>query len=366
MRIDLFCKVVDNYGDAGFCFRLARRLTELLPTFHHFTSSSPRIRLFCDKPELIQLFAGSPLLSQMQLLGFELLLWQEAEQLITRTPYPDVVLETFSCELPRAYTDLLIKPLIINIEYLSAQTWTHSVHGLASLPSHSQSIKRYFFYPGFNEQTGGILGQFQENLSSNEQKLSFKAFARENTTRISIFNYGGKSFIEFVNQVQESSQPVDLFICHGKPQEAISDYLGSPFIQPVSLGQLKLIPTPFITQDEYDALLSFCDLNWVRGEDSFLRAQWAAKPFIWDIYPQEENIQQEKFNAFLDIYLHNTQAPLREALTRMMQKHPVSQWWDQLELMAIHARNWKNQLLQEQIQGDLGQRLMEFIRPFMK
>jgi hypothetical protein len=35
-------------------------------------------------------------------------------------------------------------------------------------------------------------------------------------------------------------------------------------------------------------LLWLCDLNFVRGEDSFVRAQWAARPLVWQIYPQQE------------------------------------------------------------------------------
>jgi len=40
----------------------------------------------------------------------------------------------------------------------------------------------------------------------------------------------------------------------------------------------------------------------VRGEDSFVRAQWAARPFAWHIYPQQDDAHLPKLDAFLDRY----------------------------------------------------------------
>jgi uncharacterized repeat protein (TIGR03837 family) len=55
----------------------------------------------------------------------------------------------------------------------------------------------------------------------------------------------------------------------------------------------------FLAQDDYDRLLWACDFNFVRGEDSFVRAQWAARPFVWNVYPQAENAHALKQDAFL-------------------------------------------------------------------
>lgn len=40
----------------------------------------------------------------------------------------------------------------------------------------------------------------------------------------------------------------------------------------------------------------------MRGEDSFVRAAWAARPLVWQIYPQEENVHLEKLDAWLARY----------------------------------------------------------------
>jgi uncharacterized repeat protein (TIGR03837 family) len=59
---------------------------------------------------------------------------------------------------------------------------------------------------------------------------------------------------------------------------------------------------PFIAQDDHDKLLWSCDINFVRGEDSSVRAQWAARPFVWHLYPQSEQAHLAKLRAFTDRY----------------------------------------------------------------
>ncbi|HLO77902.1 MAG TPA: elongation factor P maturation arginine rhamnosyltransferase EarP, partial [Magnetospirillum sp.] len=65
-------------------------------------------------------------------------------------------------------------------------------------------------------------------------------------------------------------------------------------------GNLRIQHLPFLPQDEFDQLLRACDLNLVRGEDSFVRAQWAGRPFVWHIYPQEDGAHEAKLQAFMD------------------------------------------------------------------
>jgi len=55
---------------------------------------------------------------------------------------------------------------------------------------------------------------------------------------------------------------------------------------------------PFVAQSEFDELLAQYDVLFVRGEDSFVRAQLAGKPFIWQIYPTEDNAHTENLPAF--------------------------------------------------------------------
>ena len=44
MRIDLFCRVIDNWGDAGVCWRLARQLVR---------ERGAQVRLWIDQPQVL-------------------------------------------------------------------------------------------------------------------------------------------------------------------------------------------------------------------------------------------------------------------------------------------------------------------------
>ena len=43
------------------------------------------------------------------------------------------------------------------------------------------------------------------------------------------------------------------------------------------------------------------DLNFVRGEDSIVRAIWAGKPAVWQLYPQADATHLAKLEAWLAI-----------------------------------------------------------------
>ena len=57
-------------------------------------------------------------------------------------------------------------------------------------------------------------------------------------------------------------------------------------------------------------LLANCDLNFVRGEDSLVRAIYSGKPFIWQPYIQGNDAHLEKLNAFINFYFADLRKPL--------------------------------------------------------
>jgi uncharacterized repeat protein (TIGR03837 family) len=63
---------------------------------------------------------------------------------------------------------------------------------------------------------------------------------------------------------------------------------------------LRVSLLPLLSQTDFDQLLWTCDLNFVRGEDSLVRALWAGRPFVWQIYPQDDGAHRPKLAAFLD------------------------------------------------------------------
>ena len=126
---------------------------------------------------------------------------------------------------------------------------------------------------------------------------------------------------------------------------------------------------PFVPQATFDRLLWHNDVLFVRGEDSFVRAQWAAKPFVWHIYPQSDRTHLVKLNAFLDIYCAGLPATAEQAIREMWLawNTPVAAavgpawtaFFAQLPALNAHARRWSQRLSE---MPDLAGNLLSFYR----
>ncbi len=355
MRWDIFCRIVDNYGDAGVCWRLARSLSSL----HGQT-----VRIFCDDlPTLNLLASGTDEAVKHQI---DIQAW-EASYSNARHPVtaPDVVIEAFGCDLPERYLAGLfiapIKPIIINLEYLSAEPWVAEFHAKASPQSHG--IAKYFFFPGFRDDVGGLLldpippeGHLVAKFIPEDLKSAWSKL-RPNAKRISIFCYPGIPLRPWLEDLGKLGENVDVLLAHGH-----SELLNVYDEQAVQLSAtLQLLPMPFVSQDDYDWVLSQCDFNIVRGEDSFIRAQLAGKPFIWHIYPQEDRAHEVKLAAFLDLYLESASQDLRLSAIAAMTWAMPSEWIHALDAWNAHAKAWRAHLLEKQADGGLAARLLRFI-----
>jgi uncharacterized repeat protein (TIGR03837 family) len=361
MRFDIFCDIVDNYGDAGVCWRLARRLAQTSPLHNHDS-----IRLFCNDLELLNKLAGGDALNLASTLQIEILPWSKAK-LIEEAP--DVVIEAFGCEIPNEYLDKVrANPdaIIINLEYLSAENWIDSHHGL---PSPSNGFKKYFFFPGFSAVSGGVL---KGPLPSNSAPCPFgleEAWRNlGDGLNISLFCYEAPEIIKFLNELSQLTQTINLLVCHGQAQHTVSKWLNQDLVlgHTISYKNLQITPIPFVSQDDYDWLLAQCDLNIVRGEDSFVRAQWAAAPFIWQIYPQSDNAHVIKLESFLEKYLSNADQSTATSVNDLMRWQSPKQSLNALDALKNHALTWRNRLATLNQDGDLAEKLREFIKTHSK
>ena len=355
MRWDIFCQIVDNYGDAGVCWRLARSLSSL---------HGQEVRIFCDDLPTFNLLASGVDAAIKDKIDIQP--W-EASYSNARHPVqtPDVVIEAFGCELPERYLAGLfiapIKPLIINLEYLSAEPWIVDFHAKASPQSHG--ISKYFFFPGFQEEVGGILvdpippeGEMVAKKIPHDLKAVWTKL-RSSAKRISIFCYPGAPLRRWLEDLGALGEDIDILLTHGHAE--LLNLYGE---QPIQLPKnLQLVPMPFVSQDDYDWVLSQCDFNIVRGEDSFVRAQLAGKPFIWHIYPQEDRAHEVKLAAFLDLYLEEANQELRLATIAAMTWAMPSQWFEALSLWNTHSKAWRTHLLKNQGDGGLAARLLRFV-----
>jgi uncharacterized repeat protein (TIGR03837 family) len=319
-KCDIFCRVVDNFGDIGVCWRLARQLAH---------SHGWHVRLWVDDwavaGKIIQALnpvmpSGGQIVEQITLQ-----LWPSEQQAFSAEDIPHIVIEAFACELPLVYQKAMQHnaPIWINLEYLSAEAWVAQYHALPSI--HPQlGLRKYFFFPGFDAGTGGLLredGLQQARLALLNSSAAQAAFwqslglAPHNSLRVSLFCYPTAPVISLLQALSSSPQNVQLLVPLGVATEDIKAYFAVDSLQvgdTLSQQQLSVHIIPFLSQAQYDQLLWLCDINFVRGEDSWVRALWAARPFIWLPYVQTENTHLDKLQAFLDVYAEH-QPSLQQA-----------------------------------------------------
>ncbi len=256
---DLFCRVIDNFGDIGVCWRLAVDLA----------ARGEHVRLWVDDAAALAWMAphGAP---GVTVGAFD-----------APGEPGDVVVEAFGCNPPPEFIDRMAaaRPVWVNLEYLSAEAWVERSHALPS--PQANGLTKWFFFPGFTGATGGLL---------REPELLARRAAFERPPgprRASVFCYPNPMLPALAAHFDG-----ELWLTPGAAQA-----LEAPHV--VHLG--------WTDQPGYDRLLWSCDLNFVRGEDSLVRAIWAGLPFVWHIYPQDDGVHRVKLDAFLDRFLAGTE-----------------------------------------------------------
>ncbi len=294
-RWDIFCKVIDNYGDIGVCWRLAKQLQD---------EYALDIRLWVDDLNVAsKIVTGlDASLNSQKMNGVEVCLWRHDTSFVNVAP-ADVVIEAFACELPAPYIQNMVakKPIWINLEYLSAEAWVDDFHAQGSVHP-ATDLRKTFFFPGFNHKTGGLIREQSLVAKREAAKAEFK---RLPSLQVSLFCYTHAPLESLLQAMAEGEYSVECFVPTGKILNKIATFFGQTEIQvgdTLNKQQLTLTVLPFLTQDEYDQLLWCCDLNFVRGEDSWIRALWSGNPFIWQTYPQDEKHHLKKLDAFLHKY----------------------------------------------------------------
>jgi uncharacterized repeat protein (TIGR03837 family) len=299
MLWDIFCRVIDNHGDLGVCWRLSANLAS---RGHH-------IRLWVDDPSALAWMAPQAHLNDQGWASLyienghiEVRPW--TAPLDDASTQSEVWIEAFGCELPDHFVQHAAQraiqpadqsdPVWVNLEYLSAESYVERSHQLPS-PVMSGPLKgrtKWFFYPGFTEKTGGLI---------REQQVSEKVLqvAKPSPERTSLFCYEPAALGEALQLKSLNTPQHQWQVAHGRGAKAFDVALTQiAHSGQDSLPQFEKLPP--VSQTEFDSLLSSCDLNFVRGEDSLVRALWAGKAFIWHIYPQDDGAHGPKLEAFLD------------------------------------------------------------------
>lgn len=378
MTWDIFCTVIDNYGDIGVSWRLARQLS-----MEHGVS----VRLWVDdlrafkhlRPEI------DPALPIQHLAGVEVRHW--VSPLPEVTP-GEVVIEVLACHLPEAFVVRMTcrqpAPVWLNLEYLSAEDWVAGIHGLPS-PHPRLPLTQYFFMPGYSDNTGGLTRESRLTAerdafqSDPEARIAFWTALnlpppQDNELRISLFSYENRALPSVLDAWTKEAQPICVLTPIGKALPEIAAWFDVESYSAGDIwrrGELTLCVLPMLDQDAYDRLLWACDFNFVRGEDSFLRAQFAARPLAWQAYVQEDAAHLAKLDAFLDLYCADLPGDLAQQ-TRMFWhawnlESDLTALWPSMRAalpeLAAHARAWDTQL---EKQNDLATNLLTFCRKWLK
>ena len=329
-RWDVFCRVVDNYGDVAVSWRLARQLAR---------EHGKQVRLWLD--DLTVLAKLRPEIDAardtQRLEGVEVARLREP---MDAPAVAEVVVETFGCDPPEAYVRAMAaraaKPLWINLEYLSAEEWVESSHALPS-PNPRLPLVKHYFFPGFTAGTGGLLRE--RSLINRRDEFQRDAGAQaafwvslvgkappEHALKVSLFAYAGAPLESLARGCRQYPGPVWLVASEGVATSALRS-LVSPRHDTIRRNnhqggkrrELEVFALAFLAQDRYDQLLWAADVNFVRGEDSFVRAQWAARPFVWNVYPTDDGAHWVKMAAFLARYTGALARPQAAAVTSLWE-----------------------------------------------
>lgn len=354
-RWDIFCRIVDNFGDIGVCWRLSQQLAH---------EHNLQVRLFIDDLAVAShiIPALNCELKSQTIHHVEILPWQSAA---TIQP-ADIALETFSCELPADYLAAMQGNTVwVNLEYLSAEAWVADFHARSS---NNTKPARHFFFPGFTEATGGLIREadiFQENqLIANKQQLE------TDSLKVSLFCYPHAPIPDLLSAMVESNQRVDCYVPASSILPHIADFFNLSSIETGSIlskENLNVHIVPFLSQDDYDQLLASCDINFVRGEDSWIRAIWAGKPFIWQPYLQTENTHVTKLNAFLDLFYADCETHTKTAIYNIHSAWVAGNltadiWQNYLGTLHVTKPFTLNKASQLATQSDLASKLVTFLQ----
>ena len=330
MHIGIVCKVIDNYGDAGFSLRLAKCLT----------LQKHKVTLFHDDEATFLALYPHATLNELTLFDAT----KNSPQAAEHPPF-DLILEPFgsSSEQTQHRFDLLLKqkfpktPWLV-IDYLSSEEWVENFHLINSVDPKSGHFTT-FFYPGFTAKTGGLIHcDYPRHLIQKKNRQMDKQM------KLFVFCYSNAPLLQLLqtsDELNTAGFAIQVGLAGASRPEKYTGWVTE---------------VPFCPQSKFDELLAQFDVLFVRGEDSFVRGQLAGKPIIWQIYPTDDLAHSEKLISFFKRYSKNLSTDCASALWNcwaswncLKQACEFSESWKNLQAhwpeLSAHALEWRDQLL---------------------
>jgi len=358
---DIFCHVVDNFGDVGMLWRLSAALA----------ARGQQVRLWIDDASALTWMAPGALAGEWP--GVRVMPWADADQAsaCSALPCADAWIEGFGCEIPPGFVAHfaqqvsaqagLAQPVWINLEYLSAEAYVDRNHRLPSpvLSGPARGWTKYFYYPGFTAGSGGLIRNAVADAVDRNTRPT--PAATEGVRRISLFCYEPEALPDLLTSLGQDGRPSQLLVAHGRATQAVRRLLESASFELPGNLQVEYLPT--LSQTQFDAVLDRCDLNLVRGEDSLVQAIWAGKPFIWQAYPQTDAVHRAKLDAFLDwLQADSAVRDVHRAWNGFCQPAELAHW---AQTLADADGRWASQVIDARqrllVQDDLPTQLLKLV-----
>ncbi len=323
--IDIFCEIIDNFGDIGVVYRISKELKKIF--------QNVRIRMVLNRLEEFKAIN-----KKVKDIDF-----QEIDGLICVTEKyvkenaetfgtADVFIEAFGCNVPEEYIKRAKEnsKLWINLEYLSGEKWIEDFHLCESLID-SKTLKKIFYMPGFSEKSGGVIIdsgflERKEYGKNNREEVLKKYFPNvdiKDKLIGTVFSYE-KNFDNLLEVLKDYERETLLILMGEKTQKSFSEILQKKLIENfgkiVKYGKITMMYADFLSQEEYEEVISAADFNFTRGEDSFVRGILLEKPFMWHIYLQEEKAHMDKIKAFTERFRESVEG-LTEKETEILDNY---------------------------------------------
>lgn len=307
--LDIFCEVIDNFGDIGVVYRLAKELKKTYNT-------SLQIRVIINRLDEFMQLNKNARDTDYQVIDDIIYIKKTffVKNICTFLP-ANVIIEAFGCSLIDEYLERAkeCSSLLINLEYLSGESWIEDVH-LVESPLGDCKLKKIFFMPGFTKKSGGViidtlfLERKAKVLSNKEFYLDkfISDLDYKNMFIGTIFSYE-KNFKPLIDTLRKNKKNNCLLVLGEKSQQSFLELFKSFNVSIVSENVFKIENItikfmPFLEQEEYEELICAVDFNFARGEDSFIRVLLTGKPFLWHIYLQENFLHMDKLEGFIERY----------------------------------------------------------------
>ena len=280
IRTDIFVRVIDNFGDAGIAWRLAKDLA----------GRGSSVRLIIDDPSPLSFMTDNLRTGNIRVIQWDI--FSESGNF----SLPNLIIEMFACRLPENYLQACISspiaPKFVNYDYFSAEDWVDRFNGLDSIHPRYRTKKTNFF-PGISPRsTPFIIEEDYAERKKSFDRAQFRKNAGADGFVIFFFAYPFFPTSALSKSVNRTKRHCTLLLAKGEASRHLASVIVNPLVNVVEL--------PYFRQETLDEILWASDVNIVRGEDSAQRAMLAGKPFLWNIYHTPDNAHEAKISAFTD------------------------------------------------------------------